>query len=109
MAPTTWIDGLKFPEGPVLMPDGSVMLSELLGNKVVQVWPDGTKKVIAEPEGMPNGLAFGPDGYLYCANMGGLLKPGILGSMPGVDVKRLAYRGAAFSASTWRRASVWTF
>lgn len=95
MAVTTWIEGLKFPEGPILMPDGSVMLSELLGNKVVQVWPDGMKKVVAEPEGMPNGLAFGPDGFLYCANMGGLLKPGILGSMPGVDVKRLAYRGGS--------------
>ena len=85
MAVTTWVEGLKFPEGPVLMPDGSVLLSELLGNRVVQIWEDGTKKVIAQPAGMPNGLAFGPDGFLYCANMGGLLEPEKVTWLQGAD------------------------
>ena len=53
MEVATWTEGLKFPEGPVLMPDGSVMLSELLGNHVVRIWPDGKKVTVAEPEGMP--------------------------------------------------------
>jgi len=91
----TWASGLKFPEGPLLMADGSVMLSEVLGNRVVQIWPDGTMKTIAEPLGMPNGLAFGPDGYLYCANMGGLLKPEILGPISDTDARKLAYRGGS--------------
>ena len=91
----TWVSGLVFPEGPLLMPDGSILVSELLGNRIVQVWPDGSKKIIAEPPGMPNGLAFGPDGYLYCANMGGLLHPEIVEGMPGVDSTQLGYRGGS--------------
>lgn len=91
----TWASGLAFPEGPVLMPDGSVILSELLGNRVVRVWEDGTKTVIAEPVGMPNGLAFGPDGHLYCANMGGLLNPEAVSWLQGADVSRLKYRGGS--------------
>ena len=91
----TWATGLVFPEGPVLMPDGSVLLSELLGNRVVQIWEDGTKKVIAEPAGMPNGLAFGSDGFLYCANMGGLLEPEKVTWLQGADTSRLKYRGGS--------------
>lgn len=91
----TWATGLAFPEGPVLMPDGSVLLSELLGNRVVQIWEDGTRKVVAEPAGMPNGLAFGPDGFLYCANMGGLLEPEQVTWLQGADTSRLKYRGGS--------------
>ena len=63
--------GLKFPEGPVAMPDGSVIVTELLGGCITRVQPDGTKETVAEPGGSPNGLAIGPDGALYVANSGG--------------------------------------
>jgi gluconolactonase len=102
----TWARGLVFPEGPVLMPDGSVLLSELLGNRVVQIWEDGTKKVVAEPAGMPNGLAFGPDGYLYCANMGGLLEPERVTWLQGADTSRLKYRGGSIQRIDVRTGEV---
>jgi gluconolactonase len=64
-------DGLEFPEGPVWMPDGSVLVAELRGKRVTRVRPDGTKETVAAPGGSPNGLAIGPDGACYVANSGG--------------------------------------
>ena len=64
-------DGLRFPEGPVAMPDGSVIVVELMGACVTRVQPDGTKEEVATPGGSPNGAAVGPDGALYICNSGG--------------------------------------
>ena len=64
-------DGLRFPEGPVAMSDGSVILVEIEPGRITRVRPDGTKETVAEPGGGPNGLALGPDGKLYCCNNGG--------------------------------------
>jgi gluconolactonase len=64
-------DGLRFPEGPVVMPDGSVILVEIALGQITGVAVDGTKTIIATPGGGPNGLAMGPDGKLYCCNNGG--------------------------------------
>jgi gluconolactonase len=64
-------DGLRFPEGPVAMPDGSIILTEIAAGRITRVAADGSKTIIAEPGGGPNGLAIGPDGKLYCCNNGG--------------------------------------
>ena len=45
--------GLRFPEGPIAMPDGSVVLVEMFGPAITRVKPDGTKEVIAEVPGGP--------------------------------------------------------
>jgi gluconolactonase len=63
--------GLQFPEGPVWMPDGTVLCVEMKEPRVVRIHPDGKKGVVAEPGGSPNGLAIGPDGALYVCNSGG--------------------------------------
>lgn len=63
--------GLRFPEGPVALPDGSVVLVEIERGTITRVSPDGTKAVVAEPGGGPNGMALGPDGKLYVCNNGG--------------------------------------
>ncbi|WP_373504879.1 SMP-30/gluconolactonase/LRE family protein [Aestuariivirga sp.] len=65
------IGGLGFPEGPVWMPDGSILIVELAAGTVCRVSPGGQKQVIATPGGSPNGAALGPDGYLYVCNSGG--------------------------------------
>src|SRR5260221_6172283 len=64
---------LEFPEGPVVMPDGSVVLVEIRGRRLTRVWPDGRKQVVAEIPGGPNGAAMGPDGKIYVCNNGGFL------------------------------------
>jgi gluconolactonase len=64
-------EGLAFPEGPVAMADGSVILTEIRGGRLTRVWPDGRMETVAETGGGPNGLAVGPDGALYVCNNGG--------------------------------------
>ena len=63
--------GLKFPEGPIAMPDGSVILVEIARGTLSRVSPNGTIDVIAETGGGPNGAALGPDGAVYICNNGG--------------------------------------
>ena len=62
---------LEFPEGPVVMPDGSVVLVEIRGQRLTRVCPDGRKEVVAQIPGGPNGAALGPDGKMYICNNGG--------------------------------------
>jgi gluconolactonase len=63
--------GLQFPEGPVALPDGSVLVVEIAGGRLTRVMPDGELKVVAELGGGPNGAALGPDGHCYVCNNGG--------------------------------------
>jgi gluconolactonase len=82
--------GLGFPEGPVWMADGSVILGEISGKKVTRVMPDGTKTEIGKAGGGPNGVATGPDGALYVCNNGGAVyetTPSFLSTGPAPDYK----------------------
>ncbi len=63
--------GLRFPEGPVAMPDGSVLVVEIERRCLTRVRPDGTREIVATPGGGPNGAAIGPDGKCYVCNNGG--------------------------------------
>lgn len=63
--------GLLFPEGPIAMDDGSVILVEIARGTLSRVTPNGKVEVIAEPGGGPNGAAIGPDGAVYICNNGG--------------------------------------
>ena len=63
--------GLQVPEGPVAMPDGSVLVVEVARSTLTRVAPDGTCEVIARVPGGLNGAAIGPDGRVYLCNNGG--------------------------------------
>lgn len=63
--------GLRFPEGPVWMEDGSIILVEIERGTITRVWDDGKSEIIATPGGGPNGAAIGPDGALWICNNGG--------------------------------------
>lgn len=66
-------EGLRFPEGPIALPDGRVLVVEIEGKALTAVLPDGTLEVIANLDGGPNGAALGPDGWVYVCNSGGWL------------------------------------
>jgi gluconolactonase len=62
--------GLQFPEGPVPLGDGGVLVVELARSTLSRVAPNGEVTVVAECGGSPNGAAFGPDGKVYLCNNG---------------------------------------
>lgn len=64
-------DQLRFPEGPVALTDGSVLVVEIEGKALSRVHTDGEIEVVASLEGGPNGAAMGPDGWCYVCNSGG--------------------------------------
>ena len=77
--------GLRFPEGPVVLPDGSLVVCQIAAGTISRVSPDGTVTTVADGLPGPNGAALGPDGALYvCDNggnfdfvdLGGILVPG---------------------------------
>ena len=63
--------GLLFPEGPVALDDGSVLLVEIARGTLSRVTPNGRVQVVADLGGGPNGAAIGPDGAVYICNNGG--------------------------------------
>lgn len=66
------VSGLQFPEGPIAMDDGSVVLVEIKRGTLSRVDVEkGTIDVVAECGGGPNGAAIGPDGAVYICNNGG--------------------------------------
>jgi gluconolactonase len=64
-------EGLAFPEGPVVMADGSVIVVESFGGRITRCW-NGRKETVCEIGDGPNGGAIGPDGALYVCNNGGI-------------------------------------
>ena len=61
--------GLRFPEGPVALADGSVLLVEIARGTLTRISPEGRTEVVAEVGGGPNGAAVGPDGKLLVASL----------------------------------------
>jgi gluconolactonase len=64
-------EGFQFPEGPIAMADGSVIVTEIKGQRLTRVHPDGRTEIVVETGGGPNGAAIGPDGAIYITNNGG--------------------------------------
>lgn len=63
-------EGLVFPEGPAVLPDGSLLVCEMATGRLARIADDGSIERI-EVGGGPNGAALGPDGRLYVCNNGG--------------------------------------
>jgi len=62
---------LQFPEGPISLADGSVLVVEIQSGNLSRITPSGSKSVLAHCGGGPNGAAIGPDDHVYVCNNGG--------------------------------------
>jgi gluconolactonase len=90
----TIAQGLRFPEGPIAMADGSVVLVEIERGTLSRVSPDGEVSMVAELGGGPNGAAMGPDGAIYVCNNGGFSWRHVEGMLlPGMQAEN--YRGGS--------------
>jgi len=88
--------GLKFPEGPVALADGDVIVVEIARGTLTKVGSDGRLDVMANLGGGPNGAALGPDGAMYVCNNGGCFS--------WDDVMGLTIPGAV--PPTWKGGSI---
>src|ERR1700736_1598831 len=80
--------GFGFSEGPGVMPDGVVILTEIAGKCCTRIGADGARSTVGSAGGGPNGLALGPDGALYVCNNGGAVyesTPSFLSTGPARD------------------------
>ncbi|HEX4863898.1 MAG TPA: SMP-30/gluconolactonase/LRE family protein [Acidimicrobiales bacterium] len=78
--------GLGFPEGPVFLEDGSVLVVDIEGGKVLRVASDGSGvSVVASPGGGPNGLARTAATKAVIANNGGFLWTSVGGVSIPID------------------------
>ncbi len=100
-------EGLKFPEGPIWMSDGSIVLVEMRAQRLVRIDAAGRHSVLAELGGGPNGAAIGPDGAVYVTNNGGAWgwAPGD-SNMPGPPPAY--YRGGSIQRVDLRSGAVST-
>lgn len=62
--------GFTFVEGPVWHSDGYWLFSDIPGNRIHRVTPDGTVEVYREPSGNSNGLTIDPAGRLIACEHG---------------------------------------
>jgi gluconolactonase len=65
-------DGLRFPEGPLELPGGDILVTEIFSGRLTRVTQSGEKSTFAATGGGPNGAAIGPDGAIYVTQNGGI-------------------------------------
>jgi gluconolactonase len=88
-------DKLVYPEGPVAMSDGTVILVDIADESLKRVFPDGTVDVVASVPGGPNGAALGPDGRIYICNHGGVDWIDVQGGRLRTGTQRADYSGGS--------------
>jgi gluconolactonase len=62
--------GFQFTEGPVWMPDGYLLFSDIPANRIFKWTPDGQVEVWQEPSGNSNGLTIDPQNRLVVCEQG---------------------------------------
>jgi len=88
-------EGFTGTEGPVTLPDGSLIFTETQANRVTRIAPDGATATFVEGSNGANGLGFTANGDLYAVQV---LKPRVGIIFPPPKVKTLAdnYEGKPF-------------
>jgi gluconolactonase len=80
-------EGFTGTEGPVTLPDGSLIFTETQANRITRIAEDGSTSVFVEGSNGSNGLGFTPNGDLYAVQV---LKPRVGIVFPDPKVRTLA-------------------
>ena len=87
MEPVLLATDLGFPEGPVVMPDGSVVFCD--GNTgELRHWSDGELDTYAQTGGSPWGALLGSDGVIYVTQGGNVPGSGDESAICGIQAAR---------------------
>lgn len=62
-------DGFNGTEGPLVLPDGSLIFTETLASRITRIAPDGSTSTYLDNTNGANGLAFNADGDLYAVQV----------------------------------------
>lgn len=89
-------DGFTGTEGPIALPDGSLIFTETQADRITRIAEDGSTSTFVEGSNGANGLALAPNGDLYAVQV---LKPRVAIVFP--DTKRRVlvdqFEGAGFA------------
>jgi gluconolactonase len=86
-------DGLGWPEGPAVLPDGRVVFVESYRSQI-SVWaPDEGVKRYAYTAGAPNSSVLGAEGELYVCQNGGTVGPWRAAEMVSPSIQRIDREG----------------
>ncbi|ABM35890.1 SMP-30/gluconolactonase/LRE family protein [Polaromonas naphthalenivorans] len=88
-------EGFHGTEGPVALPDGSLIFTETTANRVTRIAPDGATSTFVEGSNGANGLGFTANGDLYAVQV---LKARVGIIFPTTKARTLAdnFEGAPF-------------
>ena len=88
-------EGFEGTEGPVTLPDGSLIFTETNANRVTRIGPDGSTSTFVEGSNGANGLGFTSNGDLYAVQV---RKPRVGVIFPSPRIRTLAdnFEGAPF-------------
>ena len=63
--------GFQFTEGPLWLPDGSLLFQDVKAERTYRLGPDGAVGILRERTGAANGQTFAPDGsIIFCEQNG---------------------------------------
>ena len=82
-------NGLGWPEGPTVLPDGRVVLVESYRSQLTSVDGDGRAWQFAYVAGAPNSCVLGSDGLMYVCQNGGTTGPWRAAEMTTPSIQRV--------------------
>jgi gluconolactonase len=86
-------DGLGWPEGPTVLPDGRVVFVESYRSQLTVWSPDGVSRY-AYTAGAPNSSVLGADGAVYVCQNGGTVGPWRAPEMTKASIQRVYREGS---------------
>src|SRR4051812_8613895 len=86
-------NGLGWPEGPTVLPDGRVVIVESYRSQLTSIDATGTARQFAYVAGAPNACVLGSDGLLYVCQNGGTTGPWRAAEMTTPSIQRVTEGG----------------